>query len=86
MTITVEAPDGSFTVEYAGVIVRVKESPIYRLVAPDNTTVDTYDSKPSAATAKQALADAGYEVPENSKVPFRNLEIPAEGLPGNLSI
>lgn len=71
--------------EYAGVLVRAGNSPMYRLKAPDNTTVKTYDGKPSSEQAKQDLLANGYEIAD-AHVPIRDMRIDSERLPDDLTV
>jgi hypothetical protein len=72
--------------EYSGVLAKAPDSPGYRLIAPDNTTVDTYQYKPKQVELESRLRDAGYTVPSGSKIPFRNMTTRDENLPGDLSL
>jgi hypothetical protein len=82
MTITSEIGDG----EYAGVLIRAGGSPIWRLIAPDNSTVSTYDYKPDLEVLKQDLIDGGYDVPADATIPFRDMTISDERLPGDITL
>jgi len=69
--------------EYSAVLVSVENSPVFRLVAPDNSTVTTYQSKPDTAKCKADLKSAGYDA--TGHVPHRDITLGGEVLPGNIT-